>query len=303
MAQQTKPEIGKYYAVSISAPDKGVPPSVDYYLRPGTVAPADYVSLQIDLERTLTVIRVLFFGKRKSEKFDEYFPRLGDIALASLGQDQVRVGRLALTAFQDEIVTREAGQVKNAYIRRLGLYALALGLPALLFYLYCRYGADRGSDLYRFREFVSLVMGSLLGTWLSFAIRRVQLSFWDLTRLEEDMLDPAIRLIFVAGLTLVVGLLFATKAVVVTIGGFGSGFLNSGTIAVLIGCLCGIGELGLSAAVARRASDFIGMLSASKGAAAGATTASAATVTTPSAGARAGTAPGRRGRRPRKARR
>jgi hypothetical protein len=293
MPQATRPEFGKYYAVTVVAARKGAPPSIDYYLRPGTVAPDDYVSLQIDLERTLTVIRVLFFGKQKSQKFDEYFPRLGDIALASLGQDQVRVGRLALTAFQDEILTREASHVKNAYIRRLGLYGLAIGVPALLFYLYCRYGADANGELYRFREFVSLVMGSLLGTWLSFSIRRVQLSFWDLTRLEEDMLDPAIRLIFVAGLTVVVGLLLSTKAVVVTIGGFGSNFLHSGTVAVLIGCLCGIGELGLSAAVARRASDFIGLLSASRGAAA----ASGAAATAASATARAGAARGRGGRR------
>jgi len=260
--------IGKYYAVSVMAADKDVPASIDYFLLPGTSAPDDYVSLHIDLERTLAVIRVLF--PSKGEKFKEYFWKLADIAMASLGQDQVRVGRLALTAFQDEIVTREAGHVKNAYIQRLGGYAIAFGVPIILFYLYSRYWSDHHSDLYRLREFISMVAGSLLGTWLSFSIRRVQLSFWDLARLEEDLLDPAIRLIFVGGLTVVVGLLLATKAVVITIGGFNSAFLDSGTTAVLIGCLCGIGEIGLSAAVGRRASEFVSALSAVRGAGAAA---------------------------------
>jgi len=264
MAQELKTE-GKYYAVTVSAGGKGIVPSIDYYLRPGTTAPDDYVSLHLDLERTLTVVRVLFFCKHKNEKFDEYFHKVGDIAQAALGQDQVRVGRLALTALQDEVVTREAGHVKNAYVRRLGIYALAFAVPAIIFYLYCRYKVDLRSDLHRLREFISMLAGSFLGTWLSFSIRRVQLSFWDLTRLEEDMLDPGIRLLFVAGLTVVVGLLLATNAVVVTIGGFNSHFLNSGMIAVLIGCLCGIGEIGLSSAVARRASEFTAILGVTRG--------------------------------------
>src|SRR5262249_7743977 len=166
-----------------------------------------------------------------------------------------------------------AGTVKNSYIRRLGLYAIVFAIPAITFYLVCRYGFPN-TILYRFREFVSMLVGCLLGTWLSFSIRRVTLGFWDLAHLEEDRLDPGIRLLFVAGLTIVVGLLFSTKAVIVTIGGFNTAFLNSGTFAVLIGCLCGLGEQGLSTAVARRASEFIASLGGSTPSPAGTQTSS-----------------------------
>jgi hypothetical protein len=262
---EAKLSYGKYFAVGRSAAEKGVPPSIDYYPVPHTKAPHDYLSLQSEIERTLAVVRVLFFDKRKKEKFDEYFGKLADIAQAALGQDQVELGRLALRAFQEEIATRETADVKNRYIRRLGLWALGFSVPAIGFYLYCRYWYWSGlPELHRFREFVSMLVGSFLGTWLSFSIRRPQLSFWDLAKLEEDSLDPSIRLVFVAGLTVVVGLLLATKAVVVTIGGFNSAFLDSGTTAVLIGCLCGIGEMGLPTILARRASEFVFGLGAAR---------------------------------------
>lgn len=265
--KETEPSHGNYYAVRATSAKEGALPSIDFYPVPDTSAPDDYLSLQIDIERTLAVMRVLFSAKRKKEKFDEYFERLADLATAALEQDQVKLGRLALTAFQDEIVTRETGEVKNGYIRRLGLWALGFGVPTIGFYLYCRYWTGL-PELHRFREFVSMLAGSLLGTWLSFSIRRQKLSFWDLARLEEDALDPSIRLLFVAGLTVVVGLLLATKVVVITLGGFNSAFLDSGMTAVLIGCLCGIGEAGLPTAVAQRASEFVSVLGAVSSAAA-----------------------------------
>ena len=277
---------GKYYAVYVKAPAEGLPPSIAFSPVPNTSAPGNYLSLQSEIERTEAVLRVLFSAKGKKEKFDGYFLRLAALARAALQQDHLELGSFALKELQDEIVTRETGEVKNGYIRRLGLWALGFGLPAIGFYLYCRYWYWPGlPELHRFREFISMLVGSFLGTWLSFSIRRVRLSFWDLARLEEDALDPSIRLVFVAGLTVVVGLLLATKAVVVTIGSFNSAFLDSGTTAVLIGCLCGIGEIGLPTAVARRASEFVSVLGGAKGAEMAAAASAAAAA--PAAGASA----------------
>jgi len=261
----TRATIGKYFAIDTSE-GKDVAPNILVYPVPGTAAPDDYSTLQIDIERTVTILKVLFFPKQKT-KYMEYFSRLADLARAALGQDQVRLGRLALAAFQAEVVARESGPVKNGYMRRLGGWALFFGALAIAAYLYCRYGTPVVAELHRFRDFFSLLAGSFLGTWLSFSIRRVQLTFEDLARLEQDSLDPSIRLLFVAGLTIVVGLLLATKAVVITIGGFNSGFLGSGTYAVLIGCLCGIGEMGLPSAISQRASEFIAVLGAKSAAA------------------------------------
>jgi hypothetical protein len=70
----------------------------------------------------------------------------------------------------------------------------------------------------------------------------------------------------VAGLTVFVGLLFTTRLVALRIGDFHTDFLNSGTFAVMIGMFCGVGEQGLSAVVARRASEFVSALGGAKAA-------------------------------------
>lgn len=261
---------GKYYAVTVPGKDAAgkQPRQIGFMPIPDATAPDDYTALQIDIERTLTVLNILFpaEGSRRffrpnradynEQKFSEYYDKLADLTLTALGQDQIRLGRLALIGLQDEVVSREAGRVKNAYIRRLGRWALGFAIPTVVFYLVCRYWPP-DTILHRFREFISLLAGCLLGTWLSFSIRRQQLAFWDLARLEEDLLDPPFRLIFVSGLSIVIGLMFTTRMVVFNIGGFNTAFLDSGTLAVLIGALCGIGEMGLSGAVARRASELI----------------------------------------------
>ena len=194
--------------------------------------------------------------RENESRFQEYYGKLASLSLAALGQDQVALGRMALTGLQDEVLAREAGHVKNTYIRRLGTYAALLAVPAVILYFVAVCTPD-DLVLHRFRHFLAMIIGSFLGTWLSFSIRRVTLSFWDLARLEEDRLDPGIRLLFVAGLTVFVGLLFTTKVVVLTLGQLETTGLASGTVAALIGMFCGLGEQGLSAAVARRASEFL----------------------------------------------
>ena len=99
-------------------------------------------------------------------------------------------------------------------------------------------------------------MASALRMAVSFSIRRVTLGFDDLANLENDRLDPGLRVLFIVALTAVVGLLFWTGAVTVGVGGFHTDFQLSGTHAVLIGALCGIAERAMATAVGRRAADF-----------------------------------------------
>jgi hypothetical protein len=43
------------------------------------------------------------------------------------------------------------------------------------------------------KAFLIAAAGAAIGTWLSFSIRRVELSFSQLAILEEDVLDPSVR--------------------------------------------------------------------------------------------------------------
>jgi hypothetical protein len=84
------PTIGKFYAVSVSAAEDGVAPNILFSLRPDTVAPDEYGVLHADIERTVTVLKALFFAKHKN-KFREYFSRLVELArLAGPGPSPAR---------------------------------------------------------------------------------------------------------------------------------------------------------------------------------------------------------------------
>jgi hypothetical protein len=99
----------------------------------------------------------------------------------------------------------------------------------------------------------------MAGVWLSFGTRNVVITFEDLGVLEKDRLSPAIRLVFAGLLTVVIGLLISTKAIVLELGGLSTAeFIEDTKVALLIGALCGISELALSAKVSQHARDFLG---------------------------------------------
>jgi hypothetical protein len=114
------------------------------------------------------------------------------------------------------------------------------------------------------KTFMLAAGGAAIGTWLSFSIRRVTLSFEELGVLEEDLLDPGVRVIFVVVLTLTVCLLFWTGAINLEIGNLKTAQLRTGepgvpigAIAVLVGVFCGIAERALATAISGRAAAFV----------------------------------------------
>lgn len=92
-----------------------------------------------------------------------------------------------------------------------------MSVVASLAYVYAR-SLDNTHTVHYFRNFFLLVAGAGVGTWLSFALRRVIVTFLDLAALEEDRLDPGVRVLFITALTSIVGLLIWTGAVSLGIG-------------------------------------------------------------------------------------
>lgn len=239
---------------------------------------------KIEIDRSITVIRTVL-GERRSawswakrrrgpdpmvedarRRMHEYLMALSGVAkvgLMNLDKTQTPFATLALEGLQGEFVAREAGIVKNAYVTRLGVAALIAVVLGVMAYV--------GSGMlpkdwipHRFREFFLLACGASVGTWLSFSLRRVQLTFADLATLEEDRLNPSLRIVFMVALTMTVGLLLWTHAVVIEIGGFKSSFQNNGAFAVLIGVMSGIAERAMTTAVSKRAQDFAASLGGGK---------------------------------------
>jgi hypothetical protein len=179
------------------------------------------------------------------------------IARSGLREADAAYARLALDAFKEEFVSMEADAVKNQYVRALGLRAILMSVMFLILWMACITWFAAFSISANAAPFLLAAIGACAGTWLSFAIRRVVLGFNDLALIEEDRMAPLSRIVFVVGLTLLVGLFLESGVVNAEINGIRMDLGNSDLVALLIGAMCGISERALAGAIGSRSADFV----------------------------------------------
>lgn len=203
--------------------------------------------------------------KRAQHLLDEYLKKLAGIGRLGLEGPHTALAKLALASLKSEFVAREAGRIKNRYVRRLGFWAGGFALFLLVVYAYVASGCPTvtgGCSTWwtAHKTFLLAAIGAAVGTWVSFSVRRLDLPFEELGLSEEEALDPPFRVLFVVALTLAACLLFWTSAINIEIGNLKTGpdsFKTIGSIAVLIGLFCGLSERALATAISGRAAAFV----------------------------------------------
>lgn len=224
-------------------------------------APLEQRELKAAVERALAVVKVLYRAEADRPKLDEAVAKL--VALAQVGLVGPRASPLiagdALRAFESEVTDRESGPVKNAYMRTLGAWAALFGGTTVAVFFFCDCFPNAPFEqVYRYRNIFLVWAGCMAGAWASFASRRVTLAFGDLVALEEDKVEPPLRLLFAGTLTVVLSLVFVTGMADVQIGAYrASALLGSGSIAFLTGAFAGLAEKALPSAVLARAETVI----------------------------------------------
>src|SRR5262249_53369472 len=147
-------------------------------------------TLKDEIEKTLSTLQILYGSKKSESKFTEAFKKL--LSLAQVGlvgeHPDTSVASAALLSLHNEIVDREAAKIKNDYMIKLGAWALAFGGISIVAHLL--------TTSFGYTNVFILWAGCMAGAWASFASRRVVLGFFDLVRLEEDQIEPPLRLIF-----------------------------------------------------------------------------------------------------------
>jgi hypothetical protein len=232
--------------------DKVDPKQIHFQVASATASdpPEDQLALKTDVEKVLTAFQLLYASRPAD--FASNFRAL--LALAQCGlvgtNAQPGIAQRALITLKDEIVLREAGQIKNRYLVRLGKFGLIILTPAVISAVASKLIPSVG--LFCF----SLVWtGAMLGVWLSFASRKAQMGFEDLTLIEKDQLEPPLRLFFIGFLTVLLGLFFYREAIVVEFGPLSTkGVGVDPVVSFLVGAMCGFSEQALPSEFARQAS-------------------------------------------------
>jgi hypothetical protein len=214
--------------------------------------PADQLELRDAIEQTLLVLRTMF--PEQDRRFVEYYRPLLSLSQAGLVGDAAspEISQRALMSLRAEISAREGGRIKNQYMKALLWRAAILSVLFFTVAAILHFVPPHATVL---SNFFVLLGGSMLGVWVSFGARKTILRFEELHILEEDRLEPFIRLVFAGLLTVIIGLLFGLKAVAVTIGAVTTDrLMTEWPVALLIGMLCGFSEQALSTTVAKHAS-------------------------------------------------
>lgn len=219
--------------------------------------PHEQITLKGDVERTLSALHVLY--SESPDKFKEAFEKLLSLARVGLVGPKASpsVSIEALASLHREIVDREAGNIKNSYLRHLGLWCL-IGWALAFFPFFASHWLRYG-PVAEDAAFFLLVSGAPVGAWVSFATRKVRLEFFDLIQMEEDRVDPSLRVVFVGLLSLLFGLMLKSGAVDLQLGDFrASGFSENNYSAFLLGVLLGVSEKVLPARVLDHANSLMG---------------------------------------------
>lgn len=251
------------------SPDQ--PGDIRFQKRDETATPDDQQEVVEHVQRTLTVLQALF--PKREGRFRVYFGQLLSFAQHGLvGEVAAPTNALALIEnLRHEVLLQEGGTIKNRYMRKLGLWAAGSAILGILIALVilsstsshaATEGEAAGDPTANARRgaagFLLVWAGSQLGVWLSFGARKRIVTFDELPALEEDRLEPPIRLAFAGFLSVVAALTITTKFVSISLGGFDPANLKTNPeVALLLGALLGISEQVLAGKVANEASRLL----------------------------------------------
>jgi len=222
--------------------------------------PPEQLALKNEIDRTLDALKLIY--RTDDRNFTEYFEKLLGLAQVGLvgANPAINVATSALEGLKAEIVNREGGRVKNGYMYKLGRWALGFLIVFVVLYLVaCSRFVSVAPVFFVYRDIFLVWAGSMAGAWASFASRKVVLGFFDLAVVEDDRVEPPLRLVFTIVMTGFLSLIFITGMTNVIFGTLkASDILHSGPTALLMGGFAGLAEKTLPATVMQNVQSFIG---------------------------------------------
>jgi hypothetical protein len=201
---------------------------------------------------TLKLLRDRAIFKKNAE-YNEFIERIKQAARAGCTEQNVDT-TLALAALADiraDVVRRRGLPVAFWYLLVLALWGaggILVGGAVMLL-------GHRWKEL---SGFGFLIMGSMIGAWLSVAASRWEIAFEGLQDFLDTRYEPAVRLLFVAVLACVVGLFLQLEVFNFQIGSADlTKFADHPSWAFALGVVAGIGERALSMQVLARSKEVL----------------------------------------------
>lgn len=209
---------------------------------PSQQIPDNYKVLYSQIEKTkANLIKIFEFDLDNLEK---YFEMLLSLAQAGLAGEYStpEISLLALENLKNDILIIEGQRFKTNYIQKLGKNALInmiIGFSILQI--------SNNFDTTNFDKFILVFNGAMIGSWISFGIRKLEINFEDLVSFEKDLMPCQIRLFFIGIISIIFAMIIDNRLINISVGNmnlYTLFFKNETT--VLFGILCGILDKNLA---------------------------------------------------------
>lgn len=210
-------------------------------------------TLYLEVENATSVIKSLQNTSHDVKK--KYFDKLFTLTQAGLMGEtaQPELAMKSLVKLKNEMVMVEGQRIKNDYMKMLGVRALIISIVSI-----ATYYALLISGISEFGAYFLAVAGSSVGTWLSFGARKFTISFEELSVLEEDMMSPWIRLLYIGACSAVFILLLNTQLISLGVGTVSTvGIMSQPELQIAVGVLCGLVESKIGVNIYKRAVTLI----------------------------------------------
>ncbi|HFE9682872.1 TPA: hypothetical protein ACGA31_001308 [Clostridium perfringens] len=199
------------------------------------------------------VIRALINSSK--QKKDEYFEKLlSNTQVGLVGKNaQPEIALKGLEKLKCDMIAGESGRIKNYYMMKLGIVALSLiGISAFIVFII------NNMQIFYLNKYFFTFQGAMVGAWISFGARKVELKFEELSIIEVDLLNPILRLIFIGTCSIILYLFFSCGIISFKVGSFTSEILPTSIEAqYLLGALCGLIEYKIAINIYNKADSII----------------------------------------------
>lgn len=216
--------------------------------------PKEQEILYAEIESTNNIIKSLH--NTKEETKNKYFNKLLSLAQTGLVGEtaQTNLASKSLNKLKDEMILIEGQRIKNDYMKKLGINSLILCIIGLILY-----AIFQCCEVVRpFSMYCLTFIGALIGTWISFGARKFNITFEQLSLLEEDMMEPWIRLLYIGLCSIVFMLFLNTQLISIGVGGIStSAIKESYEIQLSIGVLCGLIESKIGINIYKKAVNIL----------------------------------------------
>lgn len=205
--------------------------------------------LYLEMESTNNIIKSLH--KTQIEVKKKYFDKLLSLTQVGLVGEtaQPDIALISLEKLKEEIILIEGKRIKNDYMIALGKIVLVFVVILGTFCFFLNKNKQNEISMYIF-----CFIGALVGTWISFGARKLIITFEQLSLLEEDMMTPIVRLIYIGTCSMIFMLFLNTNIINLSIGSISTSMIKHNyELQLSIGVLCGLIESKIGVNIYKKA--------------------------------------------------